>query len=73
MLALAIILGFLAALVMTYIAVYKIRPALLKVSAALWKIFTLNVEIRLPQQRSLAGKRGEHSLPGKADDERPDP
>jgi hypothetical protein len=44
---------------------YKIKPALFKICAALWKIFTLDIEIRSPEQCSLPGKP--------RDGERPDP
>ncbi len=66
MLPLAIVGSFaLAGLVLIFIAVYKIKPALFKIRAALWKVFTLDIEIRSPTQRTLPGKTG--------DGERPDP
>jgi hypothetical protein len=59
-LALAVLVG----LGLILLAVYLVRPALVKVKAALWKIFTLDIEIRSPVQRTLTGKT--------EDDERPD-
>ena len=58
LLAVVIVVGLvvLALSGLTYFAVAKIRPALVKVTAGLWKIFTLSVEIRLPSQRSLPGR-----------------
>jgi hypothetical protein len=55
----------LAGLALIFIAVYMIKPALFKIRAALWKVFTLDIEIRSPEQRMLRGKTG--------DGERPDP
>ncbi len=48
--------------------VYKIKPALFKVKAGLLKVFTLDIEIWSPEQRSLPRKPGVDDHPDPSTD-----
>lgn len=53
-----VILGFvgLVGFGLIVVVVCLVRPALVKVKAVVWKIFTLDIEIKSPEQRTPDGK-----------------